>query len=180
MKTGTTIGLGGGCHWCTEAVVKALRGVLSVDQGFIASVPPDDAFSEAVRVTFDEAELPLGVLLEVHARTHASQSQHSMRDRYRSAVYARDRVMASRCRRRLAGLTPLFERPLIISVLPLVAFEASPERFRDYYERRPDAPFCTRHIAPKLRLLQRRFPDRLHSCGATGDPHRISRSVQPR
>tara|TARA_B100000795_G_scaffold173674_1_gene130984 strand:- start:4871 stop:5212 length:342 start_codon:yes stop_codon:yes gene_type:complete len=31
------IGLGGGCHWCTEAVFMSLKGVRSVRQGWIAS-----------------------------------------------------------------------------------------------------------------------------------------------
>ncbi|MGJ8671076.1 MAG: peptide-methionine (S)-S-oxide reductase, partial [Oceanococcus sp.] len=42
------IGFGGGCHWCTEAVFNALRGVEQVSQGFIKSDPPHDSFSEAV------------------------------------------------------------------------------------------------------------------------------------
>jgi len=29
------IGFGGGCHWCTEAVFAALRGIIRVEQGFI-------------------------------------------------------------------------------------------------------------------------------------------------
>ena len=41
------VGLGGGCHWCTEAVFEALRGVVQVKQGFIRAAPPHDAFSEA-------------------------------------------------------------------------------------------------------------------------------------
>ena len=39
------IGFGGGCHWCTEAVFAALRGVICVEQGFIRADAPDDNFS---------------------------------------------------------------------------------------------------------------------------------------
>ena len=42
---GVQIGLGGGCHWCTEGVFQALRGVTQVDQGFIQSEPPADTWS---------------------------------------------------------------------------------------------------------------------------------------
>ena len=35
-------GFGGGCHWCTEGVFQALRGVDQVDQGFVRSDAPAD------------------------------------------------------------------------------------------------------------------------------------------
>jgi len=47
------IGFGGGCHWCTEAVFQSLRGVLFVEQGYIASTEPNSSFSEAVIVSYD-------------------------------------------------------------------------------------------------------------------------------
>ena len=47
------IGLGGGCHWCTEAVFQSLIGVQNVAQGFIKSLPPADTWSEAVIVNFE-------------------------------------------------------------------------------------------------------------------------------
>ena len=40
-----TIGFGGGCHWCTEAVFQPLEGVSEVRQGFIRSDGPDEAWS---------------------------------------------------------------------------------------------------------------------------------------
>ncbi|MBO6639652.1 MAG: peptide-methionine (S)-S-oxide reductase [Roseitalea sp.] len=80
------IGFGGGCHWCTEAVFQALRGVTRVEQGFVRSEPPFDAWSEAVIVTFDPASIDLATLTEVHLRTHASTAAHAMRGEYRSAV----------------------------------------------------------------------------------------------
>jgi peptide-methionine (S)-S-oxide reductase len=30
------IGFGGGCHWCTESVFQALKGVQKVEQGWFA------------------------------------------------------------------------------------------------------------------------------------------------
>lgn len=151
------IGLGGGCHWCTEAVFQALRGVSAVEQGFVASVPPDDAFSEAVIATFDPDALPLDVLLEVHLRTHSSTSQHKLRGKYRSAVYAADDAQAERARAALARLQAGFDRPLVTRVLPLIEFRPSEERFRNYYAADPERPFCRTYIEPKLADLRRRF-----------------------
>lgn len=152
-----TLGLGGGCHWCTEAVFQALRGVETVEQGFIAAEPPDDALSEAIRLQFDEEMTPLDVLLEIHLRTHASASNHTMRGKYRSAVYTEDDMMAERCRNVLDRLAGAFEKPLVTRVLSLERFVLNDERFLNYRGSRPEAPFCKTYIDPKLALLRQDF-----------------------
>ena len=149
---GAPVAFGGGCHWCTEAVFQHVPGVTRVEQGFAASAPPDDALSEAARVWWDEGAVSLGTLVAVHLGTHAAQADHAMRGKYRSAIYvttdargkaARDALSAEVARR----------GPLVTRVLPLARFERSDARYRDYYRRRPDAPFCRTHIAPKLERL---------------------------
>ena len=155
------IGLGGGCHWCTEAVFQALRGVERVDQGFIAADPPDDAFSEAVLVTFDPDTIPLDALVEVHLRTHASTSEHSMRGKYRSAIYVEGEEQAQRAGHALDRIAPGFDAPLITRILSRRAFKASDERFHDYYATDPDRPFCRTYIDPKLAFLRERFADQM-------------------
>ena len=151
------IGLGGGCHWCTEAVFAALRSVTDVEQGFIRSDPPHEAFAEAVVVAFDPEALPLEVLIEVHLRTHSSASAHKLRGKYRSAVYAFDEAQGARARVILADLQPGFDRPLVTQVLPFAGFRPSDERYRGYYARGPDRPFCRTYIEPKLARLRREF-----------------------
>ncbi|NRA31306.1 MAG: peptide-methionine (S)-S-oxide reductase [Parvularculaceae bacterium] len=155
------LGLGGGCHWCTEAVVRTLRGTDEVVQGFIASQPPDNALSEAVQLTLDEGQLPLSVLLDVHLRTHASRSEHSMRLKYRSAVYVGSAEDGARVEGVLAKLAQAFPKPLVTKVLPFVTFQPSDELYQRYHEKRPTAPFCRTHIDPKLSLLREQYAERL-------------------
>ena len=81
------IALGGGCHWCTEAVFQSLKGVVSVEQGYIASLVKHSAFSEGVIVHFNANIISLKTLIEIHLYTHKSTSNHSMREKYRSAIY---------------------------------------------------------------------------------------------
>ena len=151
------LGFGGGCHWCTEAVFQAFRGVARVDQGFVASDPPDEAFSEAAVVDFDPAIVPVAALVEAHLLTHASTSAHSMRGKYRSAVYVDGDERGAEVRAILDDLAQGFEAPLVTRTLPLRAFRASPERFRDYYATDPERPFCRTYIDPKLDALRERF-----------------------
>ena len=136
---------------------QSLAGVERVQQGFIASDAPNDALSEAVLVDWDPERLPLDVLIEVHLRTHASTSLHSMRGKYRSALYVMDAAQADACLAALDRLQPGFEAPLITQVLPFRAFRASDARFRNYYATDPERPFCRTYIEPKLTMLRRRY-----------------------
>lgn len=158
-----TIGFGGGCHWCTEAVFQALTGVSRVKQGFITAAPPDDSFSEAALITFDPAAIPLKTLVEVHLRTHASTSDHSMRGKYRSAIYVEGREREKEAEVALISLAPLFDKPIVTRVLAFGTFEESDERFIDYYATNPVRPFCRTYIDPKMAVLRERFASRLRA-----------------
>ena len=153
------IGLGGGCHWCTEAIFQHLRGVRDVKQGFMASTPSDEALSEAIQLRFDPASVPLQVLIAAHLSTHSSTSDHVLRARYRSAVYAVNRKQAERARAALDELQREWNAPLVTAVLPLERFELNDSAYHNYYLRRPEAPFCRAHIEPKLATLRAHFAD---------------------
>lgn len=153
------IGLGGGCHWCTEAVFQSLRGVEKVEQGFVASINKNNSFSEAVIVHFDVASISLKDLIEIHLYTHESTSEHYMRQKYRSAVYSFSDVQRTKAHNILKRLQPDFERPLIAKVLPYDTFRPSDVQFTGYYYKNPQKPFCQKYIEPKLKLLLERFSD---------------------
>lgn len=157
------IGFGGGCHWCTEAVFASLRGVIRVEQGFIGANAPDDNFSEGVILTFEPEKISLGSLIEIHLRTHSSMSNHAMRQKYRSAVYAMDEAQAEAAQCVLAEVGLSFDTPLITRVLPFRTFKASEERFQHYAEKNAGGPFCTNYIDPKLALLRKQFSSLLKS-----------------
>jgi peptide-methionine (S)-S-oxide reductase len=160
------IGLGGGCHWCTEAVFASLRGVVRVEQGFIRADAPDDNFSEAVVLTFQPEKISLASLIEIHLRTHSSTSNHVMRRKYRSAIYVMDEAQAEAARSVLTDVEPGFDAPLVTRILPFRAFKASDERFQRYAEKHAGGPFCTTYIDPKLALLRKEFGSLLRSaCG---------------
>ena len=156
-----TIAFGGGCHWCTEAVFAALRGVAEVRQGFVRAPAPDDAFSEAVWITYDPALIPLGVLVEIHLRTHASTSDHKMRGKYRSAVYATSDGQAGAARRILDRLAERDGLAYVTRVLRFDGFRSSDPRFHGYAERNAGNQFCTRYIDPKLARLRADYADHL-------------------
>jgi peptide-methionine (S)-S-oxide reductase len=151
------IGLGGGCHWCTEGVFSSLTGVCHVNQGWIASTGENSVFSEAVEVTFDPKIISLATLIEIHLYTHACTANHSMREKYRSAIYCYDQHQPQKALEYLALLQQGFDNNIITQVLPFDAFKDNKAEFTNYLFNAPDKPFCQRYIHPKLQLLLQRF-----------------------
>ena len=151
------IAFGGGCHWCTEAVFQSLKGVENVKQGFVASHGKYDTFSEAVIVSYDPDEISLKELVLIHLYTHQSTVKHSMRTKYRSAVYTIESDDEQVLKTMWEELQGEFKEKLITEILPFKRFRPSDEQFHGYYYSNPNKPFCKRYIHPKLELLQRKF-----------------------
>jgi peptide-methionine (S)-S-oxide reductase len=153
------IGFGGGCHWCTEGVFQALRGVVQVDQGFVQSKAPADSWAEGVVVRFDPAIIDLRTLADVHLRTHSANGIYSPGGRYRSAIYVFEpdqRLDAARSIAEFANKKGEAPRTL---VLPFIGFKLSEARYQNYYRTDPDRPFCRRYIDPKLDYIRRHFAE---------------------
>jgi peptide-methionine (S)-S-oxide reductase len=153
------IGVGGGCHWCTEAVFNALKGVEKVEQGYLSAYGENKAFSEGVIIQYRPEEISLRDLVKVHLYTHASTSAHSFRKKYRSAIYCFDTKEIKVVEKILTELQNNFEEKLITKALVFQKFEASREQIQDYYEKNKNAPFCERYIIPKLQLLKDSFKE---------------------
>jgi peptide-methionine (S)-S-oxide reductase len=151
------IGLGGGCHWCTEGVFESLIGVSTVNQGWIASTGESSEFSEAIEVVFDPAVISLSTLIEIHLHTHASTSNHSMRGKYRSAIYVYDELQCGQASRMLDELRADFEKAVITQVCHFESFKPNKVELTDYFYSAPNRPFCQTYIHPKLSLLLARF-----------------------
>jgi peptide-methionine (S)-S-oxide reductase len=134
-----------------------IRGVLQVEQGWIASQPPNDAFSEAVIVTYDPVIIALTDLIAIHLHTHASTFNHSMRHKYRSAVYWFNAEEETIIKKVITELQWQFNEPVITQVLPFADFKSSLPEHLNYYYSNPEKPFCTLYIHPKLELLKKKY-----------------------
>ncbi|MBD8488720.1 peptide-methionine (S)-S-oxide reductase [Echinicola sp. CAU 1574] len=149
------MGFGGGCHWCTEAVFQSIEGVGNVDQGWIASSGKYSSFSEAVLVDFDPQIISLHQLIKSHLLTHSCTSEHSMREKYRSAIYVFSHEQHEIVQKNLEDLQQLWSGNIITQILPFVSFRRNSADLLNYYQSRPDAPFCQKYIQPKLKLLKK-------------------------
>ena len=157
----TKIGFGGGCHWCTEAIFQSLRGVIKVEQGFVASIGDAESFSEAVIVHYNDSIATLKDLVLVHVLTHSSESNHQMRDKYRSAINKFSSEQGVAAQKVLGQIEDEFNTPIVTRVLPFRDFQPSDKQYHNYYLQNPQKPFCVTYITPKLQKLSDRFPDKL-------------------
>lgn len=155
--THNKIGFGGGCHWCTEAVFQSLNGVHKIEQGWVGSEAEHSSLSEAITLEYDPKLISLEVLVEVHLRTHSSSSEHSMRGKYRSAVYVFCETQKTQVKESLRRFQENWPAKLVTQVLMFVEFKSN-HAYQGYYYSKPDKPFCQRHIDPKLQGLLKQFP----------------------
>jgi peptide-methionine (S)-S-oxide reductase len=151
------VAFGGGCHWCTEGVFQALRGVAQVDQGFVQSEAPAESWAEGVIVTFDPSVIDLATLCEVHLRTHSATRARSPRSKYRSAIYIFEDSQRHEAELAIARLADETGKTVHTLILPFKGFTASDERHRNYYRTDPSRPFCRRYIDPKLAYIRQHF-----------------------
>src|SRR5881397_2030038 len=93
--------LAGGCFWCLEAVYDRMKGVESVESGYIGGKGPNPAYeavctgrtghAEAVQIAFDPKVVSFRELLEVffviHDPTTLNRQGHDVGTQYRSAIF---------------------------------------------------------------------------------------------
>jgi peptide-methionine (S)-S-oxide reductase len=151
------IGFGGSCHWCTEAIFLSLVGVTTVQQGWIADANQTKYFSEAVIVNFDPDIITVAELTAIHLHTHSCTSSHSMRVKYRSAVYCFSETQMQMVKVVMNALQLEFPKPLITEILKFGEFKLNKPEYLNYYFNDTEKPFCENIINPKLKELIKRF-----------------------
>ena len=169
--------LAGGCFWCLEAVYDGMKGVESVESGYMGGATPKPTYeevcrgttghAEVVRVTFDPAVVSYRELLEVfftiHDPTTLNRQGHDTGTQYRSAIFthtpeqeaAAEEVMA-----RLAA-AKLWKDPIVTEVKPASTFHVAEGYHQEYFARNPYQPYCLAVVAPKVAKFRKQFLDKL-------------------
>ena len=177
MTQTETIVLGGGCFWCTEAVMKPLKGVSEVVSGYANGHVANPTYrevctgrtghNEVIRVTFDPEVVSLRDLLTVFFTTHDPTTLNRQgADRgtqYRSGVYftsdaQRETAEAVKAELEAEGV---FGDPIVTEIVPLDTFYPAEDYHQDYFARNPAQPYCAAVIAPKVSKLRAMYLDKL-------------------
>jgi len=168
--------LAGGCFWCLEAVYDQLRGVQSVESGYMGGKAPnptyedvcggDTGHAEVVQVAFDPDEISYADLLEIffaiHDPTTPNRQGNDVGTQYRSAIFFHSSEQERVARETVAKLQPSFANPIVTEIVAAGPFYKAEEYHDDYYERvGARNPYCTFVIDPKVAKFRQKFSKRL-------------------
>jgi peptide-methionine (S)-S-oxide reductase len=170
METAT---LANGCFWCTEAVIRRLKGVESVTSGYSGGNVPNPSYeqvctgrtghAEAAQVVFDPAVISFETLLEVFFKTHdpttLNRQGYDVGTQYRSAVFYHDEAQRQTAERVKAALDASgeYDDPIVTEITAFTNFYPAEAYHRDFYENNQGHPYCRAIIDPKVRKLYKDF-----------------------
>lgn len=169
--------LGGGCFWCLEAVYQRMRGVESVESGFMGGHLADPSYQavctgrtghiEVVQLAFDPAAVSFRDILEVffsiHDPTTPDRQGNDCGPQYRSAIFYHDDAQRAAAEALIAELTAekAWPGPIVTEVRPASVFYPAGDEHQEYFGNHPNDPYCAFVVAPKVRKFRQKFAARL-------------------
>ena len=167
--------LAGGCFWCTEAVFRDVIGVSAVESGYIGGQVPNPNYkqvcsgttghAEAIRVTFDPAEIDLASLLDIffaiHDPTTLNRQGNDVGTQYRSALFPLDDDQRADFDAAIARAASHWPAPIVTTIEGPAPFYVAEDYHQDYWEGEGQRnPYCRAVIPPKLAKLRKSFAAR--------------------
>lgn len=176
MNTDVAI-FGGGCFWCTEAVFKMLKGVISVEPGYIGGQTVDPTYeevctgstghAEAIRIEYDPELIAYRDLMTVffgsHDATQLNRQGNDVGTQYRSSIFPTTPEQERQAHDFIEMLNMSSEggEPIVTTVEPDQQFYPAEGYHKDYYARNSGAGYCQVVIAPKLEKVQKEYAELL-------------------
>jgi peptide-methionine (S)-S-oxide reductase len=168
--------LANGCFWCTEAIFKDVRGVASVESGYIGGTVADPTYrqvcegttghAEALRIVFDPAEISYDALLDIFFATHdptqLNRQGNDVGTQYRSAIFPHSPEQEAAARAAIERARKDHDRPIVTTIESLAPWYSAEDYHQDYFERDGGRnPYCAVVIAPKLNKFRKSFAGHL-------------------
>jgi peptide-methionine (S)-S-oxide reductase len=169
--------LAGGCFWCLEAVYDEVKGVESVESGYMggrtanptykAVCSGDTGHAEVVRITFDPKVVSykdlLNVFFVIHDPTTLNRQGNDEGTQYRSAIYTHSPEQKRVAKETIAELTKegVYDDPIVTEVADASTFHVAEDYHQEYFQRNSQQPYCQFVVAPKLAKFRKKFLERV-------------------
>jgi len=169
--------LGGGCFWCLEAVYDALKGVDSVESGYMGGKTANPGYedvcsgetghAEVVQLTFDPKSVSFKEILEVFFVTHdpttLNRQGNDLGTQYRSAIFYHSAAQKATAEQVIAdlGAGKIYGDSIVTEVVPASKFHMAEDYHQEYFRRNPAQPYCAFVVRPKVAKFRKRFLEKL-------------------
>ncbi len=159
---------GGGCFWCTEAMLEDVDGILSVVSGYAGGHVKNPTYrhvcegttghAEVVQVTYDPETITYKRLLELFWRSHdpttLNRQGADVGTQYRSTIMWHDEEQKKIAEASMKEAASLFARPIVTKIEKLDTFYPAEDYHQDYFKKNPNAGYCNFVIRPKLKKFK--------------------------
>ena len=176
MSEMAVVTLAGGCFWCTEAVFNELRGVESVVSGYIGGSGGQPTYeqvcsgktghAEAIRITYDPAQVTLADLLDIFFHTHdpttLNRQGADAGTQYRSAIFPVDAAQRAEAEAAMQRNQAVWDAPIVTTIEADAPWYPAEGYHQRYFERNGTANgYCAAVVAPKLAKFRKSYGARL-------------------
>lgn len=168
-KTATEkVVMGGGCFWCTEAVMQRVNGVKKVVSGYSGGHVVNPTYeqictkttghAEVIQVEFDPKAVSLATLFEVffaaHDPTTLNRQGADTGPQYRSCIFYANDAQKTAAEAAKKKAQPGWKDPIVTEIAALKNFYAAEDYHQNYFNLNFNRNgYCSVVIAPKLRKL---------------------------
>lgn len=168
----------GGCFWCTEAVFGQLKGVNSVESGYIGGHIADPDYksvcsgstghAEAIRIHFDPGVISFADLLDIHFATHdptqLNRQGNDVGTQYRSALFPLNDEQRHEAIAGIERATKEWHAPIVTTIEGPATWYPAEDYHQEYWQGEGQRnPYCLAVIPPKLQKLKKGFAERLQT-----------------
>ncbi|MFZ2832047.1 MAG: peptide-methionine (S)-S-oxide reductase MsrA [Minisyncoccia bacterium] len=176
---------GGGCFWCTEAVFKMFRGVISVASGYAGGAVENPTYeqvctgntghAEVLRIEYDPTIVSFNTLLVIffasHDATTYNRQGNDVGTQYRSIIFYTTPAQMDEAGQFIKELnsTKVGGDSIVTEMAPLEVFYPAEEYHQNYYARNGNNSYCQIVINPKLEKVQEKFAKLLKENEGPGD-----------
>jgi len=175
-KGHSTIVVAGGCFWGVQAVFEHVKGVNRVTAGYSGGTVKNPGYeevssgntghAESVEIVYDPSKITLGQLLKVffsvaHDPTELNRQGPDTGTQYRSAIFfvSPDQQRVAQAYVDQLNQAKLFSGPIVTQIVPMKGFYRAEQYHQDYAAQHPDNPYIARYDLPKVKQLQKQFPN---------------------
>lgn len=172
-RTETAV-LAGGCFWGMETVFEHVKGVTDVVSGYAGGTSGDASYdrvssertghAEAVKITYDPAQISYARLLQVyftvaHDPTQINRQGPDSGTSYRSAIFPQSPAQDQMARTFIARLdaSHAYKRP-IATRIEHGGFYAAEAYHQGFARKNPFYPYILVNDRPKVAALKARYP----------------------